>query len=98
MAGKLGSCRVLTELDLDALEIYCREWVNYHEALTDVASRGKVMQMPSGGVMWNPNWAQYKHSQQVCRSIMSEFGMTPSSRTSVIAVGDDKGKNEWSEF
>jgi P27 family predicted phage terminase small subunit len=98
LSKKLAACRVLTELDLDALEIYCREWVAMHDALTDLDSRGKLLQTRTGGVMWNPNWSQYKHSQSVCRSIMAEFGMTPSTRTSVVAVGDSKGKNEWSEF
>jgi len=98
LARKLADCRVLTELDLDALEMYCREWVAMHQALNDLNARGKLLQTRSGGVMWNPNWTQYKHSQSVCRSIMSEFGMTPSTRTSVVAVADPEGKNEWSEF
>lgn len=95
---KLAEARVLTELDLDALEIYCREWVALHEALNDLEDRGKLLQTRSGGVMWNPNWTQYKHSQAVCRSIMAEFGMTPSTRTGIIATGDADGKDEWAEF
>ena len=98
VAGKLGKIRVLTELDLDALEIYCREWINYHEALADVAARGKLLQLASGGVMWNPSWTQLKHSQSACRSIMAEFGMTPSTRTGLVASADDTGKNRWSNF
>lgn len=97
-ARKLAECRVLTELDLDALEIYVRNWVSMHEAIADINERGKLLQMPRGGVMWNPQWSQYKHSESVCRSIMAEFGMTPSTRTSVVAVGSAAGKNEWSEF
>ena len=88
----------LNELDLDALEIYCRNWVAMHEAITDLNERGKLLRTATGAPMWNPSWSQYKHSEQVCRSIMSEFGMTPSSRTSVVAVGDADGKNEWEEF
>lgn len=98
LATKLADSRVLTELDLDALEIYCRNWVAMHEAINDLNERGKVMQTRTGGIMWNPNWTQYKHSESVCRSIMAEFGMTPSTRTGVVAVGDPDGKNEWSEF
>lgn len=97
-ARKLAECRVLTELDLDALEIYCRNWVAMHEAIADLNERGKLLRTATGAPMWNPSWSQYKHSEQVCRSIMSEFGMTPSSRTSVVAVGDADGKNEWEEF
>ena len=98
VSGKLAACRVLTELDLDALEIYCREWVNLHEAIADLAQRGKLMQMPTGGVMWNPSWSQLKHSQGVCRSIMGDFGMTPSKRSGLVASADDTGNNRWSKF
>lgn len=98
ITDKLARCRVLTELDLDALEIYCREWVNLQEAISDINQRGKLLQMPTGGVMWNPSWAQYKHSQSVCRSIMAEFGMTPSTRTGIVASADEKGNNRWAKF
>jgi len=98
VAGKLGACRVLTELDLDALEIYCREWVNLQNAISDVADRGKLIQLPSGGVMWNPSWTQLKHSQRTCRSLMAEFGMSPSTRTGLVASADDTGNNRWSKF
>lgn len=98
LSRKLAAIRVLTELDLDALDIYCREWVNLHDALADIVARGKLLQMPTGGVMWNPSWAQYKHSQSVCRSLMSEFGMTPSTRTTLVADADDTGKNQWADF
>ena len=98
VAGKLAACRVLTELDLDSLEIYCRNWISMHEALNDLNDRGKLLKTKSGSFMWNPQWTQYKHSERVCRSIMAEFGMTPSTRTGVVAVADSSGKNEWSEF
>lgn len=98
VSGKLARCKVLTELDLDALEIYCREWCAMQAALSDIADRGKLMQSPSGGVMWNPSWSQYKHSQQVCRSIMAEFGMTPSTRSSLQASADEDGNNRWQRF
>lgn len=98
LSEKLARNRVLTELDLDALEIYCRNWIAMHEALNDVNERGKLLRSRNGGVMWNPSWTQYKHSESVCRSIMAEFGMTPSTRTSVVAVGDAQGHDEWAEF
>lgn len=98
ITDKLAKIRVLTELDLDALDIYCREWVNLHQAISDVNRLGKLMTTPGGGVMWNPAWTQLKHSQAVCRSIMAEFGMTPSTRTTLVASADDTGKNQWAEF
>lgn len=95
---RLSAMRVLTIVDLDALEIYVRNWVAMQEALADLAARGKVLRSPSGSVMWNPSWTQYKHSERVCRSLQAEFGMTPSSRTSVVANADDSGKSTWADF
>lgn len=98
MVKRLTAMRVLTEPDLDALEIYVRNWVAMHEALKDIADRGKLLQSPSGGVMWNPSWSQYKHSEKVCRSIQAEFGMTPASRPNVQADAGDNGKGSWDDF
>ena len=98
VSKKLATVRVLTELDLDALEIYCREWVSYHTALADLAERGKMLEGANGGQVWNPSWTQYKQSLSVCRSIMAEFGMTPSTRTGLVADADDTGKNRWNDF
>lgn len=95
MVKKLSACRVLTELDLDALEIYVRNWVAMHESLTDLAARGKLLRIPGSGPMWNPSWSHYKHAEGVCRSLMAEFGMTPSSRTNVTADAGDDGKTLW---
>ncbi len=98
MTAKLSACRVLTELDLDALELYCINWIAMHEALADVHRRGKMLRTPTGSAMWNPSWAHYKHAERVCRSLQSEFGMTPSSRTGVIADSDDTGQSQWNNI
>lgn len=98
MTAKLTASRILTVLDLDALEIYCREWVNLQDAIADVNARGKLLRLNSGGTMWNPSWTQLKHSQSVCRSIMAEFGLTPSSRSSLVVQADKSGRDAWSDF
>lgn len=99
MTAKLAAVGVLTELDLDALELYVIEWVAMFQALTDLRERGKMLRTANGSTMWNPSWAQYKHSQKVCRSLQSEFGLTPSSRTGIVAEAtDDTGKDVWADF
>ena len=98
VSGKLAKIRILTELDLDALEIYVRNWIAMHEALNDINDRGKLLRTPGGSTMWNPSWSHYKHSESVCRSIIAEFGMTPSTRTGIVAIGDADGGNEWDDF
>lgn len=98
VARRLAESRILTELDLDALEIYCREWCNMQDAIAEIAESGKLLTTEKGGKMYNPAWPQLKHSQSVCRSLMAEFGMTPSSRTGVAATADDSGKDRWQDF
>lgn len=95
---QLSACNVLTELDLDALEMYVRNWCTMMDALADLDLRGKLLQSPSGGPMWNPSWAEYKHCARLVRSLQNEFGMTPSSRTGVVASAGDAGRDRWSDF
>lgn len=98
MVRRLSAMRVLTEADLDALEIYVRNWCAMHTALADLNVRGKLVQTPSGGVMWNPSWSEYKHALQVCRSLQAEFGLTPSSRTGVKADAGGDGRGQWADY
>jgi P27 family predicted phage terminase small subunit len=98
LTAQLSHARILTVLDLDAIEIYCREWCALQEAVADVNERGKLLRLQSGGTMWNPSWTQLKHSQSVCRSIMAEFGMTPSSRSSLVVQADKTGRNSWDDY
>ncbi len=95
MCRVLSAARVLTVMDLDALEIYCVNWVAMHEALNDISARGKLLRTPGGNAMWNPSWTHYKHAERVCRSLQAEFGLTPSSRTGVVASADSEGKDQW---
>jgi P27 family predicted phage terminase small subunit len=98
LTRQLSACRVLTELDLDALEMYVTHWCTMNTALRDISERGKLLQSPRGGPVWNPSWAEYKQAAKIVQSLMSEFGMTPASRTGIVASADDEGANRWSKF
>jgi P27 family predicted phage terminase small subunit len=98
LCKQLSDARVLTELDLDALEIYVRSWHTMMVCLADVKKRGKLILNATGGEVWNPSWTEYKHSVSVVRSLQAEFGLTPSSRTGIVATADDAGKERWAKF
>ena len=98
LCKQLSECRVLTELDLDALEMYVRSWHTMMVALADVKKRGKLILNATGGEVWNPSWTEYKHAVSVVRSLQAEFGLTPSSRTGIVATADDEGKERWAKF
>lgn len=98
LSRQLSACRVLTELDLDALQMYVESWCAMNVCLADLTDRGKLLRTPTGGAMWNPSWTEYKHAANMVRSLQSEFGLTPSARTGVVASADGEGKSRWSEF
>jgi P27 family predicted phage terminase small subunit len=91
---RLAASRLLTIADLDAVEIYVRNWCWMMDARADILANGKMIKMKSGGKIHNPSYGYYKFSLGVCRSLQSEFGMTPSARAGLVAE-DDAGKSAW---
>jgi P27 family predicted phage terminase small subunit len=79
---------VLRESDRRALEMLCREWAVYREAQRKVDSSGMLVKAPSGYPMQNPYITIANKAFRNAQSMMSEFGLTPSSRT---RVSSDRG-------
>lgn len=84
MARKLARMRVISEVDADALAIYA---VNFCEMITAndrIKEMGLIVRAPKTNVpMHNPFLSIRNNAQKVCMGILTEFGMTPSSRTRV---------------
>jgi P27 family predicted phage terminase small subunit len=69
---------VLSTVDLPALEAYCSCYVKWREA-KEKATIG-VVQTPSGYIQQNPLISVELRYLNTMRLLMTEFGMTPSSR------------------
>ena len=86
MAGKLARMRVMTEYDVDALAMYAARFCVWKLANDNVRQVGLVVKSPKGYPIQNPYLSIANKAQQDCLRILTEFGMTPSSRTRVKAT------------
>ena len=85
MAAKLANMRVMTEQDVDALAFYCVNFCRWVEATDIVKAGGMMVKSRQGHPMQNPYLSIANRAQSECQKLLSEFGMTPSSRTRVHA-------------
>ena len=94
LAGQLFNSNVLTKLDGQALEIVVRLWARLQRirkesanaALVEISSRGETV-------------AAYirleNETFKLLRGYLSEFGMTPASRTKVSTVPAKPKTSKW---
>lgn len=82
-AGKLARMRVMTDYDVDAIAIYAVNFVRWKEAVDKVRTMGMIVKSPKGYPIQNPFLSIANKSQHEMLRILTEFGLTPSSRTRV---------------
>jgi P27 family predicted phage terminase small subunit len=86
MARKLARMRVMSDVDVDALSIYAVNFCEMVEANDRIRDMGLIVRAPKTNVpMHNPFLSIRNNAQKTCMAILTEFGMTPSSRTRVKA-------------
>ena len=87
---------VMTAVDRGALAAYCQaygRWAQAERALAVVAERdgvgaGLVIKTKGGNMIQNPLVGVANRALELMLKAAVEFGMTPSSRTRVVAGGD----------
>lgn len=82
--AELASLKLLESRFLDALEMYCRAWdqLAKHEA-TIAKNGGEFFTTAKGFVCRHPAATAAKQARDEIRRYQQEFGLTPSSSTSV---------------
>jgi P27 family predicted phage terminase small subunit len=86
---------LMSEMDRPAFALYCQaygRWVETEEALRKY---GVMVKSPSGFPMQSPYLAVANKAMEQMRSLLSEFGMTPASRTRVSAMPVDEEEDEF---
>lgn len=87
----LSEANVLTVMDLDALAMYCDAYARWVEANEKIRVTGTVVKAPTSGYpMQSPYLSVANKAFEQMRAILTEFGMTPSSRTRVKTVSKAK--------
>ena len=97
LAEQLQRLGLLTSVDWTAFAAYCTvfsRWVDAEEALKKT---GPVVKSPSGYPIISPFYTVANQSLQQIRSYLTEFGMTPASR-SRISLGNPGSKDPMEDF
>ena len=96
---KLERIGVLTEIDDLALIGLCQSWAEYLEATEQASKTGMLVKSPSGYPIFNPYVTLANQALKRVKSFLTEFGMTPSSRTRVMAApGESEVDNPWRDL
>jgi P27 family predicted phage terminase small subunit len=97
LAGILSRMGVLTTGDGEALATLCEVHSAEQSCLLQLRAGGAVMHTGLGGVKPNPAGPLYRSLVAMKASLLSEFGLTPSSRTKLATQVEVK-KDELEEF
>ncbi len=97
LASILTKMGVLTTGDGEALATLCEVHSAEQSCLLQLRAGGAVMHTDLGGVKPNPAGPMYRSLVAMKASLLSEFGLTPSSRTKLATQVEVK-KDELEEF
>lgn len=92
LATQLTTLRILTELDRAALAAYCQAYGRWVEAERKLHETPMLLKLPSGYVQQNP-WLTIANKQlELMHKYLSEFGLSPVSRSRVSVTGSGRPK------
>jgi P27 family predicted phage terminase small subunit len=95
---KLERIGVLTEVDDLALIGLCQSWAEYLETTEQARKTGMLVKSPSGYPIVNPYVVLANQALKRVKSFLTEFGMTPSSRSRVMAAPREDEDDEWKDL
>jgi P27 family predicted phage terminase small subunit len=88
---------VLTTGDGEALATLCEVYAAAQACLLELRASGPVMRTNLGGVKQNPAGPMYKALVSMQASLMTEFGLTPSSRVR-LGTKQEKPADDLADF
>ena len=101
VSQELYSLGLLSNVDRAALAAYCEAWADFVESSklcrTEAGQDRKVVKTNNGNFIENPYYTIKKRSMEIMHKFLTEFGMTPASRTRIGAVPkeDVKPASRW---
>jgi len=97
VAKQMHAIGLLTEVDITALSAYCQCFSTWVDATKKVQELGAIVRTPSGYPTQSPFLGIANKAQVEMRKWLTEFGMTPSSR-SRVEVKDAEEGNDLDDF
>ncbi len=96
-----GNKAVLTLADGKALELLCSVYAEYRDARDVIDRQGATYESHTQNgkiVRARPEVAIASDAWRRIRAMMTEFGLTPSSRSRIAVAPQEKPKNAWQEL
>lgn len=91
LAPSLEAMGVLTAVDITAFAGYCQAYARWKEAEEFISKHGSIFQTPSGYVQQVPQVSIAQQNLKIMQSFCSEFGLTPATRSRIIAGSGNDG-------
>ncbi len=85
LASVMSKMGILSEVDQSAFAVYCQTWARWKEAQEHITAEGSTY-VTENGVKKNPWVAIANEWQAKLLSVCGEFGLTPSSRSRIVAA------------
>lgn len=102
VATELINKNLLDVVGVDLVVAYCREMGLYHDMMRDIEREGVTVDViTKNGVVTqiNPKRKVAEGALSAAKALAAEFGMTPSSRSRVAALLNEKTtQDEFAEF
>ena len=86
LAAVMNKMGILSEVDQSAFAVYCQTWARWKEAQEHIDREGSTFETDSGQIKRNPWVAIANEWQAKLMSVCGEFGLTPSSRSRIVAA------------
>ena len=97
----LYSAKLMTNMDIDALTIYCEAYARWSEANEHIKENGTIVFDDESDTLFSYKTNPYMMVQQKAfdqmKAMLIEFGMTPSARTRVRTVDKASKTDGWDD-
>lgn len=92
IAPELTRLGVIARIDRSALAAYCLTWATTVEMEQDIAENGRTQTSEKGWSQQRPEVSMLNAAYQTMHRYLTEFGLTPASRTRVRTMLPKKAK------
>ena len=89
---------LLTDVDVNTLAAYCQSYHRWIEAEKAIRTYGLTTETDKGNIIQRPEVGIANKAMEAMVRYAKEFGLTPSSRTSLHANAPDKQDDPFMEF
>ena len=99
LAKKMETLGILTEVDMAAFAGYCQAYARWKEAEEFLTLHGPTVRTPSGYWQQVPQVSIANNYLKLMGKFASEFGLTPASRSRIIASAEStESKDEMEQL